>query len=103
MIFTMLKASLGSTESKKDLIQTSDKKFTDVINHEEIMDDIKEYNKLRKLQKKLESQEQEIEKLNKLVFNFETIKEFKESENLQNDSVRTKHSRKNRSTNKNEK
>lgn len=41
MIFTMLKASLGSTESKKDLIQTSDKKFTDVINHEEIMDDIK--------------------------------------------------------------
>ena len=50
---------------------------------EEIIDDIKEYNKLRKLQKKLESQEQEIEKLNKLVFNFETIKEFKESENLQ--------------------
>lgn len=41
MIFTMLKASLGSTESKKDLIQTSDKKFSDVINHEEIMDDIK--------------------------------------------------------------
>lgn len=41
MIFTMLKASLGSTENKKDLIQTSDKKFTDVINHEEIMDDIK--------------------------------------------------------------
>ena len=68
---------------------------------EEIIEDIKEYNKLRKLQKKLESQEQEIEKLNKLVFNFETIKEFKESENLQNDNVRTKHSRKNRSTNKN--
>lgn len=41
MIFTMLKTSLGSTESKKDLIQTSDKKFSDVINHEEIMDDIK--------------------------------------------------------------
>lgn len=68
---------------------------------EEIIEDIKEYNKLRKLQKKLESQEQEIEKLNKLVFNFETIKEFEEREEIQNDGVRTKHSRKNRSTNKN--
>lgn len=68
---------------------------------EEIIEDIKEYNKLRKLQKKLESQEQEIEKLNKLVFNFETIKEFEEREEIQNDSIRTKHSRKNRSTNKN--
>lgn len=40
LIFSMLKNQLGDT-SKKDLIQKSNVKFTDIIGHDEILDDIK--------------------------------------------------------------
>lgn len=40
LIFSMLKNQFGDT-SKKDLIQKSNVKFTDIIGHDEILDDIK--------------------------------------------------------------
>lgn len=41
MIFSMLRTSIAGDTSKKDLIQTSDVKFDDIIGHDEILDDIK--------------------------------------------------------------
>ncbi len=41
LIITMLKAQLGDTFSSKDIIQSSDVRFTDIIGHEEILDDVK--------------------------------------------------------------
>ena len=40
LIFRMFKGTIKGTE-KKDVLQTSDVKFTDVIGHEEILDDVK--------------------------------------------------------------
>ena len=40
MIFNLFKGQFKGTE-KKDVLQTSDVKFTDVIGHEEILDDVK--------------------------------------------------------------
>jgi cell division protease FtsH len=41
IILSMLKSTIIGDTSKKDLIQTSDVKFTDIIGHDEILEDIK--------------------------------------------------------------
>ena len=41
IIISMLKTQLGESITNKDIIQTSDVKFDDIIGHEEILDDIK--------------------------------------------------------------
>ena len=48
MVVSILKSSFGSAINKNELIQKSDVKFTDIIGHEEILDDIKFITKLIK-------------------------------------------------------